>query len=539
MSRFAVAAILWLLASVCSAQEPEERHYRMLISGQEAGWMVERRTVEDGLLVTESTMRLDVARGGTAIRMELEERFVETLEHVPVSMRVTQRLGSAPVRTDYVFDGDGIRVEGSQGVDRRPAPSGSWSTPGEVESILSRRVASVDGSDTEGEPASRFRLRILEPLIGLDPVKVRYELESAEDAVEIGGESVSASRWRMIQSYAPATPSTVWLSEDGEMLRSEARMMGLEVVTVLAAEPLATDAATGASAADLPEILVQTFVHPDRVIEEPRRARRGVYRLRAAGVDLAKLVPETAAQRVEALAPEDADEASSAGLRVVVDLDAPGGSEGDGEAAGEPAERFLAATNYVDHEHPAVRALLQAGAKADPVDADVPNSTAAPGSSERASPAARAEELRRLVVRHLRSKDLGTALGTAGQAAASRSGDCTEHAVLLAALLRAEGIPSRVAIGLIYAERFAGREDLFGYHMWTQAFGGGRWIDLDATLGPETPFDATHLLFGTDALDGDGVPLLSTGLEGLMGRLEIAVESVSADDPTPDSIQPM
>ena len=41
--------------------------------------------------------------------------------------------------------------------------------------------------------------------------------------------------------------------------------------------------------------------------------------------------------------------------------------------------------------------------------------------------------------------------------------------VLLAAMLRAAEIPSRVAVGVIYVERFAGERDVFGYHMWTQA----------------------------------------------------------------------
>ena len=38
------------------------------------------------------------------------------------------------------------------------------------------------------------------------------------------------------------------------------------------------------------------------------------------------------------------------------------------------------------------------------------------------------------------------------------SGDCTEHAVLAAAMCRAVEVPSRVAIGLVYVEK----ESAFG-----------------------------------------------------------------------------
>src|SRR5205085_10073789 len=79
----------------------------------------------------------------------------------------------------------------------------------------------------------------------------------------------------------------------------------------------------------------------------------------------------------------------------------------------------------------------------------------------------------------IREKNFSQAFATAAETAKSREGDCTEHAVLLAAMLRASDIPARVAIGLVYVEQLKG----FGYHMWTEAYLDGRWIPLDATLG--------------------------------------------------------
>ena len=68
---------------------------------------------------------------------------------------------------------------------------------------------------------------------------------------------------------------------------------------------------------------------------------------------------------------------------------------------------------------------------------------------------------------------------TASDVARSHSGDCKAHAVYLAALARARGIPARVAVGLVYSDRLAA----FGYHMWTEVYIDGRWIPLDGTLG--------------------------------------------------------
>jgi transglutaminase-like putative cysteine protease len=69
----------------------------------------------------------------------------------------------------------------------------------------------------------------------------------------------------------------------------------------------------------------------------------------------------------------------------------------------------------------------------------------------------------------------------------SRQGDCNEHTVLYAALARTEGVPTRIAIGLVWSDELAG----FYYHAWPEVF-VGRWIPVDPTLGQPVA-DATHI----------------------------------------------
>ena len=67
----------------------------------------------------------------------------------------------------------------------------------------------------------------------------------------------------------------------------------------------------------------------------------------------------------------------------------------------------------------------------------------------------------------------------ASQVATRRTGDCTEHAVLLAALARSQHLPARVAVGTVLAR--AGDElGAFG-HAWTEIYRDGRWDLVDAT----------------------------------------------------------
>ena len=62
--------------------------------------------------------------------------------------------------------------------------------------------------------------------------------------------------------------------------------------------------------------------------------------------------------------------------------------------------------------------------------------------------------------------------------------------MLTAAMCRAEGIPSRTAIGLVYAD--VERGPVMAFHMWTEVWVEGQWRPLDATLG-RGYVGATHL----------------------------------------------
>jgi transglutaminase-like putative cysteine protease len=88
--------------------------------------------------------------------------------------------------------------------------------------------------------------------------------------------------------------------------------------------------------------------------------------------------------------------------------------------------------------------------------------------------------------------------------AKSREGDCTEHAVLLAAMCRARKIPARVAIGLVYILHNEKNvpSPKFDFHMWTEAWIDGRWIPLDGTVG-RGGISASYLKVFQSDLQGD------------------------------------
>ncbi|HEX3149919.1 MAG TPA: transglutaminase-like domain-containing protein [Gemmataceae bacterium] len=78
--------------------------------------------------------------------------------------------------------------------------------------------------------------------------------------------------------------------------------------------------------------------------------------------------------------------------------------------------------------------------------------------------------------------DFTEALAPADHVARTRTGDCTEYAMLTGAMCKVVGIPARTAIGLVYVNNLLGKPGL-GFHMWTEVFINGQWLGIDATLG--------------------------------------------------------
>jgi hypothetical protein len=97
----------------------------------------------------------------------------------------------------------------------------------------------------------------------------------------------------------------------------------------------------------------------------------------------------------------------------------------------------------------------------------------------------RAEAIRcleQLVNRYIQKKSLAYGFADLEEVLSRREGDCTEHALLLVALLRKSGIPSRLAYGLILTEiGFIG-------HAWVEAYGAGRWYWLDPSFPDGRPY---------------------------------------------------
>ena len=90
-------------------------------------------------------------------------------------------------------------------------------------------------------------------------------------------------------------------------------------------------------------------------------------------------------------------------------------------------------------------------------------------------------------------------------------------------MLRAQQIPSRVAVGLVYVEKFSA----FGGHMWTEAWLDGKWVPLDGTLGLSGIGPSHIKLADSDLSDPGQAPVAAfLPLMNLLSQVKIEVVTV-------------
>lgn len=473
------ALLLVLVFPVAAARggvDEQERWYVIEIQGQRSGWMRESLRKDDGNIRSEMQMHLEFGRGAVRGEAGIETYFVETPGGEPVEMSMTQRLGGIPNTTSFVFTGDGVEMTGANAgqtySQTLPKPTVECLTPHAALADLERRLAAGEKEITQ---------ITLTPLTGVAPVKTTMRV-LGEENIEVFGRSVPALRTSIETSVMPGAESVQHISPDGRILRTVQDFGAMQMVVIAADKQLAL------GELDPPELMASTFVKPTgKSIRNPRGATSARYRL------------TTTNGRAAPAFDGGAQIAQERDGSVVVNVDLSREDRSPALAEHLESSVMLAADDAVV-EQLARRAVE--GVVDTPID--------------------RALALRTFVHEYVSSKNLSVGFATASEVARTREGDCTEHAVLLAAMLRAQGIPSRVVSGLVYTQAFAGARDVFGYHAWTQAHIDGRWVDLDATL-PRIPFDAAHIALGASAMnDGELVNAL-VDIAPVLGTLKIEV----------------
>ena len=466
-----------------SAGKDEEIWEAYSMQGSRVGYAQTtiREVVEEGqtLIVTRNRAMTSMKRGGQTIKQEMTLTSWDTPQgqFVRFETRMTAGPGEAVTRGEVADGMLNIEVNTlgktqTQAIPWKPEWGGLFGSdrslrekplkPGETRTVRGLVPLLNIASDTEMKA------------IDYEAVKLpagEMKLLRVETAVDLGGQKID---------------TTLWVNERGETLKSFVPAIQQEAVRTTKEDAL------------LPleggqfDLLVASAVPLKGKLPSPTLTKRVVYKAHVMSGKIDGLFANCLSQKVKKI------DDQTAALTVLAVR--PGEPKTPDIELTPPTDEDLAANNLIQSDDARVVELA---------------SKIAPDESD---PWKLACALERQVDELIREKNFTQAFATAAEVARSLEGDCTEHAVLLAALCRARKIPARVAFGLVYYPPQKG----FAYHMWNEVWIADRWVPMDATLGL-SGIGGDHIKLADSNLAGASAYSAMLPVIQMFGRLELKV----------------
>ena len=460
------------------------------LAGGKVGYAHTTMNRDGDLITTGATFHMVLGRAEQPVKIGMTQHTSETLAGVPVTFGSEMDMSVMKSATKgTIKDGKVTIVTSQYGMDQTQTfdfPAGAMMTWGTNRESMLRGFKS----------GTKYTLLVYAPELRLDgsvnAVTTIGEWEELRFGAKVTkGQKVTVLLESPVGSFEMAS----WVDADGVPLKAKVPIPGMGDI-----EMITTDQATALRDFVPPEFFTTSTIPAKRKIDRAA-ARRIKYRLTAksAGVELGDL-PTTEMQSVVG------NNEKSVEL-LVARVSHKSLSTSSTEARPQDMAEFLEGNLMINTADPKLIELAK---------------QAAGGEKE---PFALADKLRRFVTNYVENKSLNIGFATASEVARTKEGDCSEHGVLLAALGRLNGLPSRVVVGLAYVPIFGNQDDIFGYHLWTQFFIDGRWIDVDAALR-ETDVSPARIAFAVSSLKNAGLADLSLPLITKLGAIDIDILEV-------------
>lgn len=472
--RSCLAIALFAAVSFAHAAPREETWMSVTLEGRKIGSMQSVREERDGRVVTSQTLDVRLDRGGIGIGITTSESVEETADGKPVSFRSASKLSGIETVTEGRVEGDSVKVTSHVGGAKQEKsvawPQGALMVEGLRRLAIQRGIA----------PGTSYKDKAFQPS-SVEAIEVATRIGKRESVDLPGGRR---NLVRVEQDMAvPGMPinAVSWIDDKYNVQKMVMPLLGMKL------EMLACDRACAQAPNQNADLLTNALLKAPRAIE-PAALESGLRYTLAPRDKTRKLeLPTTDEQRVT----KQNDQ---------IEVTVAAQPKATGNAKPVAADR--APNAWLQSDAPEIIALAKSAAQGAKTDLE------------------RMTQLEAYVRSYISQKNLSVGYASALETLKTREGDCTEHALLLAALGRSLGIPTRVVDGLAYTSSFAGAERVFVPHAWVTAWIDDRWQSFDAALDG---FDAGHIALGS----GDGDPWRFYAGVSTLGNLELKkVEAV-------------
>lgn len=437
----------------------ETQYLAIFIDGERAGYAMHSRVVSEEIVRTTDTVMLTVNRLGVPITMTTVESSIETIKGEPLGFEAIQNMSMMQTTMTGTVSRDGkVEVTSVTGQFEQKKsfdwPDGALLAEGLL--LLQQKKGLAEGTQYSAKVFSPSVLQALNTKITIGPKK----------QVELLGQTMSLteviSKTNMFM--AGEVKSVSYVDDELTAMKTQTQTMGMKLEMVACPKEFALSESKPA------DFLGKTFVESPKPLSGIGKAKLAHYRIRPTEDATDFNMPSNNNQKARRTA--------SGKMLVTV----------------RPARMPARARIGYRGKDPEVLEALQPNRFVQSDDEKIKQlAKEAVGDTRDAAEAAK--KIESFVANYIDGMTLSTGYASAAEVAESRQGDCTEYAVLTAALCRAVGIPARIAVGVAYVDEFMGYEKVFGGHAWTEAYVGNRWVGLDAAFkaGGRGGYDAGHI----------------------------------------------
>lgn len=397
---------------------------------------------------SETRMLMSAAMLGSPIQMKVDSVSWTTEKGQPLRMEFTIESAGRTQRITAVFSSTSANIAiDNNGVKKNqvlPLPKDAPIVDDAVSALLADNI----------KPGEKRDFYIL------DPTTVSFIKNSAvlggPTTVTVKGKTMNAT---LVTLKDPRADTKIFLDAKGEMIKAEAPL-GIEMwpepkQVALAMPPPRKDAGVDLAAA--------TSLVPDKPLENPMRLSR--LKIEIDGRDLAG-VPNDSHQKVTGSGEKwvlDVKPLDIRNLGAAIPTDA---------TAKKWTESSVYMNSNSDEWKPILNRIL---GNAKTLDAKV-------------------KAIHNYVYRRMRANPGIGVLRNASEVHQTREGVCRDYAILTGTLLRAAGVPTRLAGGLV------SWDGTFYYHAWVEVWNGKDWYAVDST-SPDLQVSAAHIKLSEGNVD--------------------------------------
>jgi hypothetical protein len=462
--------------------ERETEYFAVFMEGKKVGYAIHSREATAEKVTTTEKVNITMSRVGVPVTMTVTETSIETIEGKPLGFEVVQDFSMMIMKVVGTVNEQGtvnVTVT-SMGAEQKSTlewPSGAVMAEG-------LRLLTLKKGLKEG---LSYTVKIFSPGM-MQAVDARIRIGPKRN-VNLLGRVVALTEvtTTITMPMAGEIVTTSYVDKQLQVQKSVMPMMGMQIEMVACAKEFAL------GKNDVLELINKMFLASPVPLEKVGSAKAIAYYLVPIGDANSPMIPSTDNQSVRL---------GKDGVVIVTvePTTAPAGSRFPYKGRDKAILEAMKPTRFLQSDNKQIIKLA---------------SRAIGDTKDTAEAVKRIEAF---VAEYIENKSLSVGYASAVEVADSRQGDCSEHAVLTAAMCRAVGIPAQVVSGVAYVDDFAGLQG-FGGHAWVQAYVGGKWVGLDAAfkgagLGG---YDAGHIAMAV----GNGNPEEFFSLAKILGRFKI------------------